>query len=100
MLAFCQQQGIIIQAYSPLTRQERMDDATIRDLAAMYQKTSAQILLRWCIQMGVVPIPKANKVEHLRENLDIFDFELSADDMATLNGLNEEYSTFGILPYL
>jgi diketogulonate reductase-like aldo/keto reductase len=100
MLEFCRQEGIIIQAYSPLTRQERMHDATIADLAAMYRKTPAQILLRWCIQLGVIPIPKANKVEHLRENLTIFDFELSPDDIATLNGLNEEYSTFGALPYL
>lgn len=99
MLAFCKQEGIIIQAYSPLTRTERLYDATIVDLAKMYGKTPAQILLRWCLQLGTVPLPKANKEEHLRENLDIFDFELAADDMAKLNGLNEEYSTFGTLPY-
>jgi len=99
MLAFCKQEGIIIQAYSPLTRTERLDDATITDLAAMYGKTPAQIMLRWCLQLGAIPLPKANNIEHLKENLDIFDFELSADDMATLNGLNEEFSTFGFLPY-
>lgn len=99
LLAFCKQEGIIIQAYSPLTRTERLDDATITDLAAMYGKTPAQIMLRWCLQLGAIPLPKANNIEHLKENLDIFDFELSADDMATLNGLNEEFSTFGFLPY-
>ncbi len=100
MLAFCKQEGIIIQAYSPLTRTERLGDPTITDLAKMYGKTPAQILLRWCLQLGTVPIPKANKEEHLRENLGIFDFELDPDDMATLNGLNEKYSTFDTLPYV
>lgn len=99
MLAFCRQEGIVIQAYSPLTRTERLHDATITDLAKMYGKTPAQIMLRWCLQLGTVPLPKANNIEHLKENLGIFDFELSPDDMATLNGLNEEYSTFGFLPY-
>lgn len=99
MFAFCKQEKIIIQAYSPLTRTERLDDDTLTALAKLYSKTPAQILLRWCLQLGAVPLPKANKEEHLRENLKIFDFELSPDDMATLNGLNEEYSTFGALPY-
>lgn len=100
MLEYCREQQIIIQAYSPLTRAKALDDATIKDLAAMYHKTPAQIALRWCLQLGVVPIPKANKIEHLRENLEIFDFELGGDDMATLNGLNEGYSALGTLPYL
>jgi diketogulonate reductase-like aldo/keto reductase len=100
MLAFCKQEGIIIQAYSPLTRTERLNDVTVTDLAKMYGKTPAQILLRWCLQLGTVPLPKANKEAHLRENLDIFNFELDPDDMATLNELNEEYSTFGALPYI
>ncbi len=100
MLEFCQQEKIILQAYSPLTHNSRLDDPTIIDLAVMYQKTPAQILLRWCMQLGVVPLPKANTLAHLQENLGAFDFELSQDDMATLNGLNEEYSAHGILPYV
>jgi Aldo/keto reductases, related to diketogulonate reductase len=61
MLAFCKQEGIIIQAYSPLTRTERLGDPTITDLAKMYGKTPAQILLRWCLQLGTVPIPKSQQ---------------------------------------
>lgn len=101
MLKYCKQEGIVIQAYSPLTQGKRLQDATIQDLAALYRCSPAQILLRWCLQLGVVPIPKASKAEHMQDNLGIFDFEISADDMATLNGLNEEYSAFGVpLPYL
>lgn len=100
MLEFCQQQGIIIQAYSPLTRTKMLGDATLKDLAAMYQKTPAQILLRWNLQLGTIPIPKANKPGHQQENLGVFDFEIGEDDMATLNGLNEGYSALGSLPYL
>lgn len=100
MLEFCQSENIIIQAYSPLTRARRLNDATLTDLAAMYQKTPAQIILRWNIQLGVVPLPKANSMQHIKENLDVFDFEIDADDMATLNGLNEEYSSLSSLPYV
>lgn len=100
MLEYCKQESIIIQAYSPLTQGKRLQDATIQDLAALYRCSPAQILLRWCLQLGVVPIPKASKPEHMQDNLGIFDFELSPDDMATLNGLNEGFSAFGVpLPY-
>lgn len=99
MFAFCQQNAIIIQAYSPLTRGEKLDDPTLNAIAAAQGKTVAQVLIRWNIQLGTVPLPKANSTEHLRENFDVFDFELSDDDMAALNGLNEGYSAFGRLPY-
>ncbi|HYF96414.1 MAG TPA: aldo/keto reductase [Patescibacteria group bacterium] len=95
MLEYCQDKNIALQAYSPLTRAERLDDDTLRDIAMQYDKTPAQILARWNIQLGTVPIIKANKIEHLEEDMDIFDFEISADDMATLNSLNEEYSALG-----
>jgi 2,5-diketo-D-gluconate reductase A len=95
MLEYCQSRGIVIQAYSPLTRTRRLDDVTLKDLSAMYQKTPAQLLLRWNLQLGTVPIPKANKIEHLEENIQIFNFEIGDDDMATLNGLNEGYSALG-----
>jgi diketogulonate reductase-like aldo/keto reductase len=100
MLEYCREQSIIIQAYSPLGRSGVLDDPMLKDLATMYLKTPAQIVLRWCLQLGVVPLPKANKIEHVRENFQVFDFELNPDDMATLNGLNHGYSAFGKLPYV
>ncbi|HJQ08115.1 MAG TPA: aldo/keto reductase [Candidatus Saccharimonadales bacterium] len=99
MLEYCRKNNIIIQAYSPLTRTKQLDDQTIQEMASRYNKTSAQLLIRWNLQLGTVPLPKANKPEHLKENIDVFDFEISDDDMATLNGLNERYSSLGSLPY-
>lgn len=95
MLAYCRDHDIVVQAYSPLTRGERLDNETLVELAEAHRKTPAQVLLRWNIQLGTVPLPKSNRSEHLRENIDIFDFELGDDDMARLNGLNEHFSSLG-----
>lgn len=100
MLGYCQENGIIIQAYSPLTRQSRLDDATLKRIAAAYSKTPAQMMIRWNIQLGIVPIVKANHETHLKENLDVFDFAISDHDMKEISSLNEEYSALGSLPYI
>lgn len=98
ILNYCKENHIIIQAYSPLTRQERLDDEELRDIAEKYNKSPAQLLIRWAIQMGVVPLPKANKLEHLQENIDVFDFELSSEDMELLCDKNEHYSSLSSKP--
>lgn len=99
MLGYAKQNGIVIQAYSPLTRTRRLTDEAIEGIAGEYGKTPAQILLRWNLQKGTVPLPKANRIRHQEENIDVFDFELSAVHMETLDGLNERYSSLGSLPY-
>ena len=99
MLKYCQEHKIIIQAYSPLTRSKRLDDESLTTIASKYDKTSAQVLIRWNLQRGTAPLPKANQKEHLKENMHVFDFEISKDDMASINGLNERYSSLGSLPY-
>jgi len=99
MLRYADENAIVIQAYSPLTRMTRLDDPTLTMLAERYDKTPAQILLRWNLQHGVVPLPKAGKREHLEENLDVFDIRLAKADMQRLDGLNERYSALGKLPY-
>jgi 2,5-diketo-D-gluconate reductase A len=95
MLDYCTRQGIRIQAYSPLTRTERLDDEVLQAVAARHGKTPAQVLIRWNLQLGVVPLPKANDANHLRENLDVFDFTLSRQDMARLEDRNDHYSALG-----
>lgn len=100
MLDFAASNGIVIQAYSPLTRAERLDDEVLSDVAAAHGRSPAQVVLRWQLQLGVVPLPKANDVDHLHENADVFDFELTPDEMARLGGLNEHYSALGSLPYV
>jgi diketogulonate reductase-like aldo/keto reductase len=99
MLEFCRDNDIVIQAYSPLTRAERLDDTHLQDIAARYGRTPAQILIRWNLQLGTVPLPKANRPQHLEENIDVFGFELSDADMSELSALNEHYSSLGALAY-
>jgi 2,5-diketo-D-gluconate reductase A len=95
MLGYCRAREIVIQAYSPLTRGKRLNDETLLAIAGEYGKTPAQVLLRWNVQLRVVPLPKANRREHLVENLDIFDFELADAHMEALSALNEHWSSLG-----
>lgn len=89
VLEFCQKEGIVVEAYSPLARGTMFkDNATLTSLAKAYGKSNAQIILRWCVQHGTVPIPSSITPEHLHDNLDIFDFELSAKDMQAVDGLS------------
>lgn len=99
MKRYCDKKGIIVQAYSPLTRTKRLDDETLIGIAKKHDKTPAQLLIRWNLQLGTVPIPKANQKEHLEENLGVFDFDIEDEDMGILNGLNQRYSSLGSLPY-
>jgi 2,5-diketo-D-gluconate reductase A len=100
ILDFSGRHGIVIQAYSPLTRGRRLDNERLRSVAASHGRTPAQVLLAWSVQRGAVPLPKANRRDHLAENLEALDFELSATDLDVLNSLNEEYSSLGSLPYV
>lgn len=99
LLDACRGEGIVIQAYSPLTRVKRLDDRALNEVAKRREKSPAQILIRWNLERGTVPLPKANRIEHLEENFDVFDFELGEDDLARLDQLNDRYSSLGTLPY-
>lgn len=100
MKGFCDENDILIQAYSPLTRERRLGDAVVQRLAHDHHATPAQLLLRWNLQHGVAPLPKASQAKHQKENLGVFDFEIDSQGMAELDGLNEHYSTLGSLPYV
>lgn len=90
-LSYCAQKGIAVEAWSPLMRGKSvMELENIRCLAAKYHKTPAQIILRWDVQQGVVPIPKSVTPDRIRENLDLFDFTLSEEDMLTIDALNRD----------
>jgi len=95
MLDYCAGQDIVIQAYSPLTRTERLDDEIVKGIAECHGATPAQVLLRWDLQLGVVPLPKANHRDHLRQNISVFDFVLSPNEMTQLRERNEYYSSLG-----
>lgn len=95
MLDYCRSQGILVQAWSPLTRSERLDQRLVVQIAKDCGKTPAQVVLRWHLQIGTVPLPKANSPQHLAENLDVFDFELSDEQMEELSSVNQEWSALG-----
>ncbi|QNK55634.1 aldo/keto reductase [Paenibacillus sp. PAMC21692] len=87
LLAFCKSNQIQVTAWSPLM-QGNLDHAVLADIGAKYGKSPAQVVLRWDLQTGVITIPKSTNPERLKQNGDIFDFELSAEDMAAISALN------------
>ncbi|MFT4203230.1 MAG: aldo/keto reductase [Chitinophagaceae bacterium] len=93
LLSFCKERNIQPEAWSPLMRGKVLGNDIILDLSKKYQKSPAQIVLRWDLQHGVITIPKSTHKERIAENADIFDFELSPDDMARIDGLDTEERT-------
>jgi diketogulonate reductase-like aldo/keto reductase len=79
---------VATEAWSPLAQGELLEDGTIETVAAHHDRTSAQVILRWHLQVGNVVIPKSSTPERIRENFELFDFELSEDDMAALERLD------------
>lgn len=86
---FCQKNGIVVEAWSPLGRGAVLTHPTLEALAQKYQKSTAQVILRWELQHGIVPLPKSNTESRIASNAQLFDFALSADDMATIDGMPE-----------
>jgi diketogulonate reductase-like aldo/keto reductase len=82
-----------VEAYSPLTRGERLTHPKLSKVAKKYGKTSAQILIRWSLQHGLIAIPKSIHEERIRENCEIYDFQLKPEDMEFLDSLNENLRT-------
>ena len=81
--------GIATEAWSPLAKGgELLRDPTLLDLARAHGRTPAQVVLRWHVQLGNIVFPKSSRPERMRENIDVFDFELSAEEMAAIDALN------------
>ncbi|MHA1972287.1 MAG: aldo/keto reductase [Candidatus Hodarchaeales archaeon] len=91
LLEFCKENQIQLEAYSPLTKGQRLNDPILRDMAKKYGKTPAQILIRWCLEHKIVTIPKSSNRQRLQENIEVFDFSLSQEDMKILDSIKEEY---------
>lgn len=93
LIKHCQRLNIQVEAYSPLLvmRPEIMNAPVLSSLAKKYNKSLPQIILRWDVQQGVIPIPKSGNPERLRENIDIFDFELTPEDMQGIDSLNQDF---------
>jgi methylglyoxal/glyoxal reductase len=93
LIRYCQDLGIQVEAYSPLLvmNKKLMKSPVLESLSMKYNKSIPQIILRWDIQQGVIPIPKSGNPERLQENISIFDFNLSEDDLRSIDSLNENF---------
>ncbi|SDF46748.1 Aldo/keto reductase [Fontibacillus panacisegetis] len=89
--SFCQKQGIQLEAWSPLMQGQLLDNPELLKIANKYNKSIAQIILRWDLQNGVVTIPKSTKEHRIVENSDVFDFELSKEVMEQIDRLNQDH---------
>jgi diketogulonate reductase-like aldo/keto reductase len=90
LLQFSKENDIQLEAWRPLTKGKIFTEPIIVELSEKYDKTPAQIVLRWDLQVGVVTIPKSVNEARIRENADIFDFELSHEDIEKIDELNED----------
>ncbi|WP_323131799.1 aldo/keto reductase [Paenibacillus xylanilyticus] len=86
---YCSKHQIQIEAWSPLGQGNLLEHQLLQDIAAKYGKSPAQVILRWDLQNGIVTIPKSVTPQRIRENADLYDFELTSDEIEQINGLNE-----------
>jgi diketogulonate reductase-like aldo/keto reductase len=93
LLEGARQRNLVVEAYSPLGTGRHLSNQTVRRIAASIGHTSAQVLLRWCLQHDLVVIPKSTHCERIEENARIFDFTLSEQDMAALDALDRTTGT-------
>ncbi|KON77221.1 aldo/keto reductase [Leptospira kirschneri] len=93
LLEYCKKHKIQLEAYSPLAHGQKIEDPTISKIAQKYDKTPAQILIRWAIEQKIVVIPKSTQKKRIIENSKVFDFAISEEDMKILNSLDENFRT-------
>ena len=94
---YCKKNGIVVEAWSPLGSGRVLSDERLIKIAEKYNKSVAQICVRWCLQNGVLPLPKSVTESRIIENTDVFDFEISAEDMNTINSF-EVFGESGFHP--
>jgi aldehyde reductase len=99
LIEFCKSRDITVTAYSPLTRPHRYEkdhtlpkpallDPRVEEIGKKYKKTAAQVVLRYLVQIGVIPIPKSSNEDRIKHNIDIFDFELTTDETKLMDSFH------------
>lgn len=90
---FCNEQGIIVEAYSPTARMDKklVEHPVLKSIAADHDKNVVQVILRWNYQNKVIPVIKSSNRNRMLSNINIFDFALSQDEMRRIDGMNENY---------
>ena len=92
-LDLCYSMGIVIEAYSPLTKGKKLKDPRLVKIASKYGKTTAQLLIRWALEKQYVVLPKSVNKDRIIENANVFDFTISEEDMETMEKFNEDLAT-------
>ncbi|KAK2183693.1 hypothetical protein NP493_299g00020 [Ridgeia piscesae] len=105
LVRFCQDKGVAVTAYSPFASgpvpgapaevSNLLGETVLKTLATKYNKSPAQVVLRWLLQRDIIVIPKSVTPSRIKENIQVFDFELTSDDMEAVNGLNKNYRFMG-----
>ena len=92
LVDFCKDKDITVMAYSPVARMDKRlhENPVLKEIAAKYSKTVSQVILRWDIDTGSIPIPASSSEKHIAENYDIFDFELSNQEMMEIRDLDRQ----------
>lgn len=88
IVAYCEENGIAVQAYSPLTMGKKLGDPVIEKIARKHGKTAAQVVLRWVLQQGAIAIPKSENPGRIKENAGLYDFQLDGEDCKDIAILN------------
>ena len=96
-VSFCRDNGILVEAWSPLGTGRMLTNAVLQEIAGHYGKSVAQVCIRWCMQHEVLPLPKSVTPSRIEENFNVFDFEIDADDMKRIDAL-ENFGGSGLDP--
>ncbi len=99
LLQYCQSEGIVLTAYSPLGRTEDLDHPVVQKLVETYERSASEIILAWLRQKGIVAIPKASSSEHIEQNFQSLDFELPEEDIATIEGIEPSDNRLVVPPF-
>lgn len=93
LVEYCKKNNIVLEAYSPLAHGYDMKNSAIAEIAKKHKKSYAQIMIKWCLDQGFVVLPKSVHADRIKQNIDVFDFELDQEDMKNLAGLDSDLRT-------
>ena len=89
IVTYCKKNGIVVEAYAPIARNYKANDPTLVEIAKKYNKSTQQVLIRYALQKEWVPLPKTDNPERIAANADVFDFNISSQDMEALDSLDQ-----------
>ncbi len=98
LVEYCSNKGIILEAYSPLSRAQKFSNSKLESIANSFNKSPAQVMIRYLLQKGIVVIPKSQNPKRIKENIQVFNFNLDDDTMKILDDLDEGYNCLGWNP--